>query len=188
MERALQDGVQRCQPTDIDNYCRVQLRLFAEGRNDDDVQTYARSIAAPSVEHANTIVALRNRAGPNAYYIDLSSVNATPPSAFAWKTDLQEPLKSAEQRMASALRAMPMVAAVYRDIGNMYFRRYLMCGAPGWPGKWVRPLRAVRRKRASGVPLTALKCRHDSVIRSFIEFRSRWVALRRDLLEVLASV
>jgi len=125
LERSLQDGSQKCQPSDVDIRCRVQLQLFAQIQTDAEAQTYVRSIGAPSPEHANAIAALRDKAGPNAYYIDLSSVNAMPPSAFAFKQDTQEPLKSAEQRMASALTAMPMVPAVYRDIGNMYFASVL---------------------------------------------------------------
>jgi hypothetical protein len=64
---------------------------------------------------------MRDKVGANAYYIDLSSINAIPQSALRFKTPEQEPLKSAERRMATALAAMPLVPDVYRDIGNIYF-------------------------------------------------------------------
>lgn len=70
---------------------------------------------------AKALAAMREKVGANAYYIDLASVDAIPEGALRFKTGEQEPLKSAERRMASALAAMPLVPDVYRDIGNIYF-------------------------------------------------------------------
>lgn len=95
--------------------------MFAQAQVNADVQTFHRSISTQSAENANAIAGLRGKVSANAYYIDLAAVNAMPPQAFRFKTGAQEPLKTAERRMASALAAMPMVPAVYRDIGNVYF-------------------------------------------------------------------
>jgi hypothetical protein len=121
MERLLQDGARRCQADEAGEYCRVQKRMFAQARTNADLQTFHRSISTQSAENASAIAALRGKVSANAYYIDLAAVNATPPQAFRFKTGEQEPLKTAERRMASALAGMPMVPAVYRDIGNVYF-------------------------------------------------------------------
>jgi hypothetical protein len=120
-ERLLQYGVRKCQPTESDDYCRVQNRLVAQIQWDADVRSFSQARSKASIESANAIAGLRSKVGPNAYYIDLSSANAIPPSAIWFKSVDVEPLKSADKRMASALAGMPMVPAVYRDIGNMYF-------------------------------------------------------------------
>jgi hypothetical protein len=121
VERLLQDGVRRCQPTETDDYCRIQNLMMARMQADADVRMFRQATSKASMESANSLAGLRSKVGPNAYYIDLSSVNAIPPSAILFKSVDQEPLKSAEKRMASALAGMPLVPAVYRDIGNMYF-------------------------------------------------------------------
>jgi hypothetical protein len=121
LERLLQDGVRRCPPDEVSHYCHVQNRMFSPALASADLQTFRQNLNKRSLEAANAIAALRDRVEANAYYIDLASVNAMPPSAFARKQPSEEPLKSAEQRMATALAAMPKVPAVYRDIGNMYF-------------------------------------------------------------------
>src|SRR5262249_40168286 len=90
-------------------------------RTDPDVQTLQRNMNIRSMDAANAIAALRSKAGANAYSIDLASMNALPAATLRFKTAVQEPLKSAEQQMMSALAAMPVVPAVYRDIGMIYF-------------------------------------------------------------------
>lgn len=121
MERALQDGARKCPPEEASDYCRIQNRLFAQARASPDVQALQRNMATRSLEAANAIAAMRDKVGANAYYLDLASIDAIPESALRFKTSEQEPLKSAERRMASALAAMPLVPGVYRDIGNVYF-------------------------------------------------------------------
>jgi hypothetical protein len=121
IERSLQDGIRRCQPDEATPYCRTQNRMFAQARTNPDIQTLTQHMGRPSLEGSNTIAGLRNKLEANGYYIDLASVNALPRSALSFKSVNQEPLKSAERRMVSALTAMPFVPAVYRDLGNMYF-------------------------------------------------------------------
>jgi hypothetical protein len=121
MERALQYGMHKCQPAETDDYCRVQNRLAAKGQSDPDLRIFAQGTSRASMESANALAGLREKVGRNAYYIDLSIANAVPASAIWFKSVDTEPLKSTEKRMASALAAMPLVPAVYRDIGNMYF-------------------------------------------------------------------
>ena len=121
LERLLQDGVRKCQPDEAGDYCRVQNRMFAQARANADVQTFQRSMSTPSQDNANAIAALRDKAGPNAYYIDLTAANSTPPRGFAFTTGEREPVNTAERRLASALAGMPLVPGVYRDIGNLYF-------------------------------------------------------------------
>ena len=121
IERSLQDGIRKCQSDDATRYCRVQNRMFAQARTNSDIQTLTRNMGRASIEGSNTIAGLRNKVEANAYYIDLASVNALPRSALAFKSVNQEPLKSAERRMVSALTAMPSLPAIYRDLGNMYF-------------------------------------------------------------------
>ena len=121
MERLLQYGGRKCQPTEADDYCRIQLRLKAQGQSNGDVRIFVQGSSGKSMESANVVANLRSKVGDNAYYIDLASVNAIPPSAIWFKSVDTEPLKSAEKRMAIALAGMPVVPAVYRDIGNMYF-------------------------------------------------------------------
>jgi hypothetical protein len=120
-ERLLQYGVRKCQPTEADDYCLIQNRLFSQTQSDADVRIFNQGMSRPSMESANAVASLRSKVGSNAYYIDLASVNAIPPSAIWFKPVDVEPLKSAEKRMAVALAGMPVVPAVYRDIGNMYF-------------------------------------------------------------------
>jgi hypothetical protein len=117
IERGLQYGIRKCQPGESGNYCETTARLLSRAGGDADVITYTQSVNAQSF----AIAALRDKAGANAYFIDLSAVDAIPPSAFAFKSESAEPLKSALPRMAAALAAMPMVPAVYRDIGKIYF-------------------------------------------------------------------
>src|SRR5262249_20463980 len=74
-----------------------------------------------SMDAAIAIAAFRDKVGANAYYIDLASMNALPAAALRFKTTDQEPLRSAQRQMMSALTAMPAVPAVYRDIGMIYF-------------------------------------------------------------------
>jgi hypothetical protein len=121
LERLLQDGVQRCEPGDASDLCRIQKRLIELVRTDPDVQTLQRNMKIRSMDAATAIAALRGKAGANAYYIDLASMNALPGVALLFKTADQEPLRSAQRQMASALAAMPVVPAVYRDIGMIYF-------------------------------------------------------------------
>lgn len=120
MERALQYGFRKCQPAETDDYCRVQIRLVAQTRSEADVRIFSQAISKPSMESVNALAGLRSKVGSNAYYIDLASANALPPAALSFKSVDEEPLKSAEKRMAAALAGMPVVPAVYRDIGNMY--------------------------------------------------------------------
>jgi hypothetical protein len=121
LERLLQDGAPRCQPGDTSERCRIQNRLLEQIRTNADAQTFQRNAAIRSTEAASAIAALREKIGTNAYYIDLSSVNALPANALRFKTGDREPLKSAQRQMASALAAMPTVPAIYRDIGLIYF-------------------------------------------------------------------
>jgi hypothetical protein len=121
LERLLQDGTRKCQPGEAGDYCRIQNRLSMTAQSDANVRTLLQGTSKQTLESANAIAGLRNKAGSNAYYIDLASVNAIPQSALWFKSVDQEPLRSAERRMVSALVGMPMVPAVYRDIGNMYF-------------------------------------------------------------------
>jgi hypothetical protein len=121
LERHLQDGTQRCEPGDTSERCRVQNRLVEQIRTNADVQVLQRNMTTRSIEAARAIAELRDKVGANAYYIDLASMNAIPEAALRFKSAEQEPLKSAQQQMKSALAAMPMVPAVYRDIGLIYF-------------------------------------------------------------------
>ena len=121
LERALQYDTRRCSPSDAGDYCGVINRLLAQVQGNAQIQTFRRNLGAQSVPAAKAIADLRKQAGPYAPYIDLATVNATPPAAFWFKASDQEPLRTAERLMASALDGMPMVPAVYRDIGNMYF-------------------------------------------------------------------
>jgi hypothetical protein len=121
LEAALQDGMRKCPPEEASDYCRIQNRLFSEARANSDVQVLQRNMATRSLEAASALAAMRDKVGANAYYLDLASIDAIPESALRFKTSEQEPLKSTERRMASALAAMPLVPAVYRDIGNIYF-------------------------------------------------------------------
>jgi len=119
LERLLQDGIQRCEPGDRSERCRIQNRLFELVRTNPDIQTLQRNMNMRSMDAAIAIAALRDKVGANAYYIDLASMNALP--ALRFQTVDQEPLRSAQRQMMSALAAMPAVPAVYRDIGNIYF-------------------------------------------------------------------
>jgi hypothetical protein len=74
-----------------------------------------------SIEAATAIAAFRDKVRANAYYLDLASMNALPATALRFKTAEQEPLKSARRQMTSVLGSMPMVPAIYRDIGLIYF-------------------------------------------------------------------
>jgi hypothetical protein len=121
VERLLQDGAQRCEPGDASERCRVQNRLFEQARTDPDVQTLRMNMNLRSMEAAKAIAALRDKVRANAYYIDLASMNALPAAAFRFKTADQEPLKSTQRQMVSALAGMPAVPAVYRDIGLIYY-------------------------------------------------------------------
>jgi hypothetical protein len=121
LERLLQDGVQRCEPGDRSERCRIQNRLFELVRTNPDVQTLQRNMNIRSTDAATAIAALRDKVEANAYYIDLASMNAVPAAALRFKTTDQEPLRSAQRQMTSALAAMPAVPAVYRDIGMIYF-------------------------------------------------------------------
>jgi hypothetical protein len=120
-ERTLQYGNRECQPDETSDYCRVLNRLIAQARASSELQTLQRNMTTRSLDAANAIAAMRDKVGPNAYYVDLASIDCIPESALRFKTGEQEPLKSAERRMASTLAAMPVVPAVYRDIGNIYF-------------------------------------------------------------------
>jgi hypothetical protein len=121
LERALQDGIQRCEPADRSERCRIQNRLIELVRTNPDIQTLQRNMNMRSLDAAIAIAALRDKVGANAYYIDLASMNALPAAALRFKTADQEPLRSAQRQMTSALAAMPAVPAVYRDIGLIYF-------------------------------------------------------------------
>jgi hypothetical protein len=121
LERLLQDGGHRCDPADTSGLCRIQNRLFDLARINPDVQTFQRNANMRSMDAAMAIAALRDKVGANAYYIDLASMNALPAAALLFKTADKEPLKSAQRQMTSALAAMPVVPAVYRDIGMIYF-------------------------------------------------------------------
>jgi hypothetical protein len=146
MERALQDGTRKCPPEEASDYCRIQNRLFAQARANSDVQALQRNMATRSLEAANAIMAMRDKIGTNAHYLDLASIDAIPESALRFKTSEQEPLKSAERCMASALAAMPLLPGLYRDIGNIYFaavdtRRAWLAWEMGManPGRSIEP-------------------------------------------------
>ena len=121
IERSLQDGIQRCQPGDVTERCRIQNRLVERVQTSADVESLQRYMTLRSQEAVGAIMALRNKTEANAHYIDLIAINALPPAALPFKTADQEPLKSAQRQMRAVLTAMPMVPAVYRDIGNVYF-------------------------------------------------------------------
>lgn len=121
LERLLQDGIQRCEPGDGSDRCRIQNRISELVRTNPDVQTLQRNMKMRSMDAAIAIAAFRDKVGANAYYIDLASMNALPAAALRFKTTDQEPLRSAQRQMMSALTAMPAVPAVYRDIGMIYF-------------------------------------------------------------------
>jgi hypothetical protein len=117
IERLLQDGAQRCEAGDASERCRIQNRLFERAQTDPDVQTLRTNIVLRSIEAAKAIAALRDKVGANAYYIDLASMNALPANTFGF----QAIPKLVQQQMKSALAAMPVVPAVYRDIGMIYY-------------------------------------------------------------------
>jgi hypothetical protein len=121
LERALQYDTRRCAPSETGDYCGVINRLFAKMQGDAQIQTFRRNLGVQSVPAAKAIADLRKQAGAYAPYIDLATVNTMPPAAFWFKASDEEPLRAAERLMAAALDGMPMVPAVYRDIGNMYF-------------------------------------------------------------------
>jgi hypothetical protein len=116
LEMGLQEPARPCQPSDASAYCDVTRRVVPQLRADAEVQTLIKGLQARSVENSNAIAALREKVRSNAYYIDLASANALPDSAFRSKAG-----DSAELKFLEALKAMPMVPAVYRDIGNMYY-------------------------------------------------------------------
>jgi hypothetical protein len=121
IERGLQDGFQPCQPGDASERCRIQTRLLEHAQRSADVQVLGRYLKLQSQEAADAIMALRDKAGANAYYIQFMAMNALPRVAFSFKSSDQEPLKSVQLQMRAALAAMPMIPAVYRDIGLIYF-------------------------------------------------------------------
>jgi hypothetical protein len=121
IERSLQDGIQPCQLGNASEQCRVQNRFVEHVKTSADVQGLQRYMTLRTQEAVGAIMALRDKVRANAYYIDLIAMNALPPAALRFKSADQEPLKSAQRQMRAALAAMPMVPAVYRDIGNIYF-------------------------------------------------------------------
>jgi hypothetical protein len=121
LERLLQDGIHRCAPDDATSLCRVQNRLVEQMRTNADAQAMQRGLTTRSIAAAQAIAAMRDKVRDNGYYVDLASLNAVPDSALRFKSPSQEPLKTAERQMVSAIKGMPMVPAVYRDIGKIYF-------------------------------------------------------------------
>ena len=121
VEEALQVGPDHCPPTNASETCRVHNRLKEQMGTSADVQTLERNMKVRSIEAANSTAALREKAGANAYLIDMMSINSLPPTVFRFKTDDQEPLKSAQRQMAAVLAAIPLVPIVYGDIGKVYF-------------------------------------------------------------------